>query len=280
MGLQQISTGYFLLLVRQCVFLTFVDCSLRPYYLNFPPPLPIPNGLDPGFFAPNWPPNTPNSNLTRVSDIPGGAIPLIVHTWVKPDNSEGTTLQNGTVIYYVAGPWGGIRSAPVSSPKPPQQPAHGDLSNSITDSVYSTLRPNNLSPIPDSQSELGWQPPTIDITTPPPSRQQEQNQAGAWGNMHYGFGWPTSTKLYDNPPETTVNPTRSQIPETTTTATTSPTAVASTTRKQERSTTTIDPIAAETDARFPVSDSVRKFRRIVAQIRAITKKELQTPKRA
>ncbi|CAL8112816.1 unnamed protein product [Orchesella dallaii] len=234
------------------------------------------------FIAPNWSQNSLH-NLTRSSDIPGGPIPLIVHTWVKPENSDGTTLQNGTVIYYVAGPWGGIRSSPHSSTTPPQQ-ISGDLSDSIANSVYSTVQPNHLShsPYTDSQAELGWQPPTIDITTPPPTKQQVQNQDGPWGHMHYGFGWPTSTKLYDNPPEVTPNPTRSQTVGNATTETFTSTVVAATTLatpKQEPTTTTVDPIAADTDARFPVSDSVRKFRRIVAQIRAITKKELQTEKK-
>lgn len=192
---------------------------------------------------------------------------MVVHTWVKPvDNSEGTKLQNGTVIYYLGGPWGGIRSSAVPTA------AALNVINSIPDSTGSTY--------PASPS--GQKGNTIFITTPPPppSRQQQQ-VAGPWGHGHFGFGWPSSTQLYDKLPETTTVATRNQVdpnPSTTTEVGNNLSTAGTTTTQMSTAveTTTTDPVAASTNARFPVSDSVRKFRRIVAQIRAITKKELAT----
>lgn len=247
-----------------------------------------------------WSQYRPNNLASSARSLSDGHIPLIFHTWVKPEldsgvNSNGVKLHNGTLIYYVAPPWGGIRSSsPTSSP--PHDETTTSVSNSLSDpDDLSTISPGkeierqSLFEDPTRQSgyasPAGWKPPTIDITTPPSTPNREGG--GPWGHGHYGFGWSTATQLYDKLPETTTNtnPTRSSeigINTTTvsslnanqTTTLLATTEETTTTTASTTTTTTADPIAANTNARFPVSDSVRKFRRIVAQIRAITKNEL------
>lgn len=208
----------------------------------------------------------------------------MIHTWAKPAGPpEGYKLENGTVIYYVSPPFGGIRAInPTDSPSGPSHPTT-PFSNSIED--IDDI--NKLSPVgmerlglfedPSRQSGYasppGWKPPNIDITTPPPENQGSNRDAHL----------PNSIALNDKGSEkTTDNPMKQQV--TATTSTSTPSAVSSTqpvtvkpvNAKSPSTTESSSSLIETTTSRFPVSDSVKKFRRIVAQIRAIAKKELAT----
>lgn len=175
-------------------------------------------------------------------------------------NPSSKTLHNGTLLYYVSGPWGGIKSIPVDQ----------NIDNSIT------TTPPNWSAIPSilqppefayfNRQQQNQQP--IQTSSPNPNDQWNQNQAN--------FGWGGWGPYFENPSVTTQNPPSSTSPgarnQPSTSTTTEGNKMTSTSTTTEGTTvptngTTTTPSSA---------DTLTRFRQLVTRIREVTRQQLKS----